>query len=148
MEKFINKKKKQYIGYMILFIVLIIVAHISLYLTDFAKIIVSKTWNSNPIFTPCILWSILSLVYSLRAKKLLKNEEKLKKAYIKETDERTLLIDKNATSLTCYISIIFLCIATVIFGFIDEKIYNVLLIVAIIEALILLLCILISKKKY
>lgn len=147
MEKFINKKKKQYIGYMIAFIVFFVIAMVSQFLVT-AGILVPKNYGSNPIFTACMAWSIVSLCYSIDAKRLLKNEEKLKKAYIKETDERTLLIEKNATVLTCKISVFILCIAFIIFGFIDEKIYNAMFAVIGIELTIYLLCKFICNKKY
>lgn len=73
----------------------------------------------------------------------LKNEEELKALYVKEHDERVLLISQKASSLTVIMMLIGLGIATVISVFFNSTIFLTLVVVTFIFA-----CVMIGTKRY
>lgn len=79
----------------------------------------------------------------MKSQKALKNEEELKALYVKEHDERVLLISQKASSLTVIMMLIGLGIATVISGFFNSTIFLTLVVVTFILA-----CVMIGTKRY
>lgn len=79
----------------------------------------------------------------MKCQKALKNEEELKVLYVKEHDERVLLISQKASSLTVIMMLIGLGIATVISGFFNSTIFLTLVVVTFIFA-----CVMLGTKRY
>ena len=65
--------------------------------------------------------------YLAKYMRALKNEAKLKKLFIEETDERTGLILRNASTLTVTVSLVVLGIAATIAGFFNSLVFFTLL---------------------
>lgn len=148
MEKFINKKKKQYKGYMIAFIVLLITTIIILLLCETGVLVpVFKNYNGI-IFGMFLAFSINLFENALKLKKLLKNPDELKEKYVEENDERNLFISKEVSSLAFCIFSYALVASLVIFAFIDKYILNILGCVTLGLFIIAIIAGIICKKKY
>ncbi len=70
---------------------------------------------------------IVLVYYTVRYSATLRNEEALKKIYIEETDERTLMIQQKSGSVGMELVTFGLVVAAVISGYFDQKVFLTLL---------------------
>jgi uncharacterized membrane protein len=82
-----------------------------------------KGFNSG-VFSAVVGLSILSIISNCLT---LRNEEKLKKLYIDENDERKLLIQQKSSSSTFNIVLYFLLLAAIVAGFFSKTVFFTLL---------------------
>ncbi len=83
------------------------------------------------------------IFYIIKCQKALNNEEELEALYIKEHDERELLISQKASSLTVVMMLIGLGISTVISGFFSSTTFLTLVVVTFVFA-----CVMVGTKLY
>ncbi|GAA4057475.1 hypothetical protein [Amphibacillus indicireducens] len=81
-------------------------------------------------------FSILIVLNIFKNFKALKSEKKLKKLYIKENDERTIMIMRKTGGIGINICIFGFAIATIIAGFFNETIFFTLLAATLYVALV------------
>lgn len=96
------------------------------------------------IFTAVEIVSVLQALFTLLA---LRNEEKMKKLYIKETDERTILITQKSGSSSFLILTFGLLLATITAGFFSETVFFTLLAAVAFIELVRILAALYYKRK-
>ena len=84
----------------------------------------------------------------LYVKRILKNEEKFKKFYIENTDERRVLLERNTIYMAATILIALLFIGALVFAYINFTVTITLLAVFFVFFAIILLTGLYYSKKY
>ncbi|MBE6533475.1 MAG: hypothetical protein E7678_00670 [Ruminococcaceae bacterium] len=146
MEKFKKNIKQKFIVTTIAYIVM------------FSAAIILSMLNAFEILTPVtgdtafcgglIGGGVVMLGHALNYRKGLKNEEKLKELYIKDTDERSVVIYKSTYSLASYLLVILMLIAAIIFAYINSVICYTLLTVLIVFAILISISSLYYNKKY
>ena len=127
MENFKKEWNKKIIIFITVAITFYITAIVLLILNELNILIpVSKSVMSG-IFSGCIGGGTSALVMGIYVKRTLKNEEKSKKAFIENTDERKLLIEKKAVYATSVALLAALIIGALIFAYINFAITVTLL---------------------
>lgn len=71
----------------------------------------------------CLSLLIVSLVEYIKCKRMLGSEEKMKADRIRINDERNVQIRTKATESTFNTLSLLICLAVLVFGFIDDKIF-------------------------
>lgn len=85
--------------------------------------------------------------YTVRILAALRNEESLKKLWVENTDERNILVDRQAGGISFKVSVMLLLIASVIASYFDFKVCMTLLgAVAAITLIRLVTCMIVSSQ--
>ena len=146
MEKFKKNIKQKFIVCTIAYAVMFSAALILSMLTAF-EILIPVTEDAA-FCGGLIGGGAVMLSHALNYRKGLKNEEKLKELYIKDTDERSVIIFKSTYSLASYLLVILMLIAAIIFAYINSVICYTLLTVLIVFAILISISSLYYNKKY
>ena len=146
MEKFKKNIKQKFIVCTIAYAVMFSAALILSMLTAF-EILIPVTGDAA-FCVGLIGGGAVMLSHALNYRKGLKNEEKLKELYIKDTDERSVIIFKSTYSLASYLLVILMLIAAIIFAYINSVICYTLLTVLIVFAILISISSLYYNKKY
>ena len=146
MEKFKKNIKQKFIVCTIAYAVMFSAALILSMLTAF-EILIPVTGDAG-FCGGLIGGGAVMLSHALNYRKGLKNEEKLKELYIKDTDERSVIIFKSTYSLASYLLVILMLIAAIIFAYINSVICYTLLTVLIVFAILISISSLYYNKKY
>ena len=146
MEKFKKNIKQKFIVCTIAYSVMFSAALILSMLTAF-EILIPVTGDAA-FCGGLIGGGAVMLSHALNYRKGLKNEEKLKELYIKDTDERSVIIFKSTYSLASYLLVILMLIAAIIFAYINSVICYTLLTVLIVFAILISISSLYYNKKY
>ena len=101
-------------------------------------------------FQTGILISVIGICifYIIRAIRVLKDDEKLKQLHIDETDERKLLVQQKANSMSMIVTTFVLVGGTAISGFFNETIFFTLLATCVVILIPANLLKLYYSKKY
>jgi len=142
MEAYRKKLKIRFIVYVILSVIMgILTAFIFTIITDNSLICGYRSGF-------CFSVTIMCIINSINIKQALSSEEKLKKKYIFETDERTIMIKQKASSFLSSFSYMFIAFAAIISSFFSETVFytlvGVVLFIAITQIAIVVYC----KIKY
>ena len=148
MEKYKISLKKKSITFITIAIALYVTAMVLEILYTFNILVPADQYIMSGIFSGCIGAGTSSLVMGLYVKRILKNEEKFKKFYIENTDERKVLLERNAIYMAATILICLLCIVALVFAYIDFTVTVTLLAVFFVFFAIILLTGLYYTKKY
>ena len=119
MEKYKISLKKKSITFITIAIALYVIAMVLEILYTFNILVPADQYIMSGIFSGCIGAGTSSLVMGLYVKRILKNEEKFKKFYIENTDERRLLLERKAIYMAATILIVLLFIVALVFAYID-----------------------------
>lgn len=125
MDKFKKRVKLRVIGLMVIFLSLI-GSYFSLFLNQDKLSYMPErimSFNSGVLFSIGILL-LIGIFKNLRS---MKNEKDLKKLYIKENDERIIMIMQKTGAIGINICILGLGFATMIAGFFNEVVFFTLL---------------------
>ena len=95
MEKYKISLKKKSITFITIAIALYVTAVVLEILYVLKVLVPADQYIMSGIFSGCIGGGTSSLVMGLYVKRILKNEEKFKKFYIENTDERRVLLERN-----------------------------------------------------
>ena len=148
MENFKKDLKKKSTVFISIAIALYVIAMVLEILYTFNILVPADQYIMSGIFSGCIGAGTSSLVMGLYVKRILKNEEKFKKFYIENTDERRLLLERKAIYMAATILIVLLFIVALVFAYIDFTITVTLLAVFFVFFAIILLTGLYYAKKY
>ena len=148
MEKYKISLKKKSITLITIAIALYVTAMVLEILYTFNILVPADQYIMSGIFSGCIGAGTSSLVMGLYVKRILKNEEKFKKFYIENTDERRLLLERKAIYMAATILIVLLFIVALVFAYIDLTVTVTLFAVFFVFFAIILLAGLYYAKKY
>lgn len=148
MENFKKTLKKRFITYMTLAIALYVTAIVLEILYVLNVLVPADQYIMSGIFSGCIGAGTSSLIMGLYVKRILKNEEKFKNFYIKNTDERRVLLERNTVYMAATILIALLFIVALVFAYIDFTVTVTLFAVLFVFLAIILLTGLYYSKKY
>lgn len=148
MEKYKISLKKKSITLITIAIALYVTAMVLEILYTFNILVPADQYIMSGIFSGCIGAGTSSLVMGLYVKRILKNEEKFKKFYIENTDERRLLLERKAIYMAATILIVLLFIVALVFAYIDLTVTVTLFAVFFVFFAIILLTGLYYAKKY
>ena len=148
MEKYKISLKKKSITLITIAIALYVTAMVLEILYTFNILVPADKYIMSGIFSGCIGAGTSSLVMGLYVKRILKNEEKFKKFYIENTDERRLLLERKAIYMAATILIVLLFIVALVFAYIDLTVTVTLFAVFFVFFAIILLAGLYYAKKY
>ena len=148
MEKYKISLKKKSITLITIAIALYVTAMVLEILYVLNVLVPADQYIMSGIFSGCIGAGTSSLVMGLYVKRILKNEEKFKKFYIENTDERRLLLERNTIYMAATILIVLLFIVALVFAYIDLTVTVTLLAVFFVFFAIILLAGLYYAKKY
>lgn len=148
MEKFKKTLKKRFITYMTLAIALYVTAIVLEILYVLNVLVPADQYIMSGIFSGCIGAGTSSLIMGLYVKRILKNEEKFKKFYIENTDERRVLLERNTVYMAATILIALLFIVALVFAYINFTVTITLFAVFFVFFAIILLTGLYYSKKY
>lgn len=148
MEKYKIGLKKKSITLITIAIALYVTAVVLEILYTFNILVPADQYIMSGIFSGCIGAGTSSLVMGLYVKRILKNEEKFKKFYIKNTDERRVLLERNTIYMAATILIALLGIGALVFAYINFTVTITLFAVFFVFFAIILLTGLYYSKKY
>lgn len=148
MEKYKISLKKKSITFITIAIALYVTAVVLEILYVLNVLVPADQYIMSGIFSGCIGAATSSLVMGLYVKRILKNEEKFKKFYIENTDERRVLLERNTIYMAATILISLLCIVALVFAYINLTVTITLLAVFFVFFAIILLTGLYYSKKY
>ena len=148
MEKYKISLKKKSITFITIAIALYVTAMVLEILYVLNVLVPADQYIMSGIFSGCIGAGTSSLVMGLYVKRILKNEEKFKKFYIENTDERRLLLERKAIYMAATILIVLLFIVALVFAYIDLTVTVTLFAVFFVFFAIILLAGLYYAKKY
>ena len=148
MENFKKDLKKKSTVFISIAIALYVIAMVLEILYTFNILVPADQYMMSGIFSGCIGAGTSSLVMGLYVKRILKNEEKFKKFYIENTDERRLLLERKAIYMAATILIVLLFIVALVFAYIDLTVTVTLFAVFFVFFAIILLTGLYYAKKY
>ena len=148
MEKYKISLKKKSITYITIAIALYVTAMVLEILYVLNVLVPADQYIMSGIFSGCIGAGTSSLVMGLSVKRILKNEEKFKKFYIENTDERRVLLERNTVYMAATILMVLLFIVALVFAYIDFTVTVTLFAVFFVFFAIMLLTGLYYKKKY
>lgn len=148
MEKYKISLKKKSITLITIAIALYVTAVVLEILYTFNILVPADQYIMSGIFSGCIGAGTSSLVMGLYVKRILKNEEKFKKFYIENTDERRVLLERKAIYMAATILIVLLFIVALVFAYIDLTVTVTLFAVFFVFFAIILLTGLYYAKKY
>lgn len=148
MEKYKISLKKKSITFITIAIALYVTAVVLEILYTFNILVPADKYIMSGIFSGCIGAGTSSLVMGLYVKRILKNEEKFKKFYIENTDERRVLLERKAIYMAATILIALLFIVALVFAYIDLTVTVTLFAVFFVFFAIILLTGLYYSKKY
>ena len=148
MEKYKISLKKKSITFITIAIALYVTAVVLEILYVLKVLVPADQYIMSGIFSGCIGAGTSSLVMGLYVKRILKNEEKFKKFYIENTDERRLLLERKAIYMAATILIVLLFIVALVFAYIDLTVTVTLFAVFFVFFAIILLAGLYYAKKY
>ena len=148
MENFKKDLKKKSTVFISIAIALYVIAMVLEILYTFNILVPADQYIMSGIFSGCIGAGTSSLVMGLYVKRILKNEEKFKKFYIENTDERRLLLERKAIYMAATILIVLLFIVALVFAYIDLTVTVTLFAVFFVFFAIILLAGLYYAKKY
>ena len=148
MEKYKISLKKKSITFITIAIALYVTAVVLEILYILNVLVPADQYIMSGIFSGCIGAGTSSLVMGLYVKRILKNEEKFKKFYIENTDERRVLLERNTIYMASTILISLLCIVALVFAYINLTVTITLFAVFFVFFAIILLTGLYYSKKY
>ena len=148
MEKYKISLKKKSITLITIAIALYVTAVVLEILYVLNVLVPADQYIMSGIFSGCIGAGTSSLVMGLYVKRILKDEEKFKKFYIENTDERRVLLERNTIYIAATILISLLCIVALVFAYINLTVTITLLAVFFVFFAIILLTGLYYSKKY
>lgn len=148
MENFKKDLKKKSTVFISIAIALYVIAMVLEILYTFNILVPADQYIMSGIFSGCIGAGTSSLVMGLYVKRILKNEEKFKKFYIENTDERRVLLERKAIYMAATILIVLLFIVALVFAYIDLTVTVTLFAVFFVFFAIILLTGLYYAKKY
>ena len=148
MEKYKISLKKKSITLITIAIALYVTAVVLEILYVLNVLVPADQYIMSGIFSGCIGAATSSLVMGLYVKRILKNEEKFKKFYIENTDERRVLLERNTIYMAATILIALLFIGALVFAYINFTVTITLLAVFFVFFAIILLTGLYYSKKY
>ena len=148
MENFKKDWNKKFIVFIAVAIAFYVTAMVLEILYTFNILVPADQYIMSGIFSGCIGAGTSSLVMGLYVKRILKNEEKFKKFYIENTDERRLLLERKAIYMAATILIVLLFIVALVFAYIDLTVTVTLFAVFFVFFAIILLAGLYYAKKY
>jgi hypothetical protein len=142
MEAYRKKLKTRFVVYVILSVIMGVMT--AFVLTDV---------NGNSLicgyrFGFCFSVTIICIVNSVNIKQALSLEEQLKKKYIFETDERTIMIKQKASSFLSSFSYMFIAFAAIISSFFSETVFYTLVGVVLFLAITQIAIVVYCKIKY
>lgn len=135
MEKYKQKIKKRSMLYLMLFTIL----NVTLTFVSINRIPILEIDSMVKGFSSglCVAFDFLLLYLSIRDRVIISSDEKLKKNYIKENDERKKYIRQFVGAPTTLIIYFVLVFATVISGFVNKIVFLTLIGVDIVIGLII-----------
>lgn len=148
MEKYKISLKKKSITFITIAIALYVTAVVLEILYVLNVLVPADQYIMSGIFSGCIGAGTSSLIIGLYVKRILKNEEKFKKFYIENTDERRVLLERNTIYMAATILISLLCIVALVFAYINLTVTITLFAVFFVFFAIILLTGLYYSKKY
>ena len=148
MEKYKISLKKKSITFITIAIALYVTAVVLEILYVLNVLVPADQYVMSGIFSGCIGAGTSSLIIGLYVKRILKNEEKFKKFYIENTDERRVLLERNTIYMAATILISLLCIVALVFAYINLTVTITLFAVFFVFFAIILLTGLYYSKKY
>ena len=148
MEKYKISLKKKSITFITIAIALYVTAVVLEILYVLNVLVPADQYVMSGIFSGCIGAATSSLIMGLYVKRILKNEEKFKKFYIENTDERRVLLERNTIYMAATILISLLCIVALVFAYINLTVTITLFAVFFVFFAIILLTGLYYSKKY
>ena len=148
MEKYKISLKKKSITLITIAIALYVTAVVLEILYVLNVLVPADQYIMSGIFSGCIGAGTSSLVMGLYVKRILKDEEKFKKFYIENTDERRVLLERNTIYMAATILIALLFIGALVFAYINFTVTITLLAVFFVFFAIILLTGLYYSKKY
>ena len=119
MEKYKISLKKKSITFITVAIALYVTAVVLEILYVLNVLVPADQYIMSGIFSGCIGAGTSSLIMGLYVKRILKNEEKFKKFYIENTDERRVLLERNTIYMAATILIALLFIGALVFAYIN-----------------------------
>ena len=148
MEKYKISLKKKSITFITIAIALYVTAVVLEILYVLNVLVPADQYIMSGIFSGCIGAGTSSLIMGLYVKRILKNEEKFKKFYIENTDERRVLLERNTIYMAATILISLLCIVALVFAYINFTVTITLVAVFFVFFAIILLTGIYYSKKY
>lgn len=148
MEKYKISLKKKSITFITIAIALYVTAVVLEILYVLNVLVPADQYIMSGIFSGCIGTGTSSLIMGLYVKRILKNEEKFKKFYIENTDERRVLLERNTIYMAATILIALLFIGALVFAYINFTVTITLFAVFFAFFAIILLIGLYYSKKY
>ena len=148
MEKYKISLKKKSITFITIAIALYVTAVVLEILYVLNVLVPADQYIMSGIFSGCIGTGTSSLIMGLYVKRILKNEEKFKKFYIENTDERRVLLERNTIYMAATILIALLFIGALVFAYINFTVTITLFAVFFVFFAIILLTGLYYSKKY
>ena len=148
MEKYKISLKKKSITFITIAIALYVTAVVLEILYVLNVLVPADQYVMSGIFSGCIGAGTSSLIMGLYVKRILKNEEKFKKFYIENTDERRVLLERNTIYMAATILIALLFIGALVFAYINFTVTITLFAVFFVFFAIILLIGLYYSKKY
>ena len=148
MEKYKISLKKKSITFITIAIALYVTAVVLEILYVLNVLVPADQYIMSGIFSGCIGAGTSSLIMGLYVKRILKNEEKFKKFYIENTDERRVLLERNTIYMAATILIALLFIGALVFAYINFTVTITLFAVFFVFFAIILLIGLYYSKKY
>ena len=148
MEKYKISLKKKSITFITIAIALYVTAVVLEILYVLNVLVPADQYVMSGIFSGCIGAGTSSLIMGLYVKRILKNEEKFKKFYIENTDERRVLLERNTIYMAATILIALLFIGALVFAYINLTVTITLFAVFFVFFAIILLTGLYYTKKY
>ena len=148
MEKYKISLKKKSITFITIAIALYVTAVVLEILYILNVLVPADQYIMSGIFSGCIGAGTSSLVMGLYVKRILKNDEKFKKFYIENTDERRVLLERNTIYIAATILIALLFVGALVFAYINFTVTITLIAVFFVFFAIILLTGLYYSKKY
>ena len=148
MENFKKDWNKKFIVFIAVAIAFYVTAMVLEILYTSNILVPADQYIMSGIFSGCIGAGTSSLIIGLYVKRILKNEEKFKKFYIENTDERRVLLERNTIYIAATILIALLFIGALVFAYINFTVTITLFAVFFVFFTIILLTGLYYSKKY
>ena len=148
MEKFLKTQKKRLTIYRIVYILAFVAGFVSMLLETLGILSSAEGLPRFPIFSLCMGVAGAMIGNAVATKKTLKNEEKQRKKYIAETDERLLLIGKQTAHMSFLTTLVLLLGGAFVFAFIDATVFRTLMSVLAVELVAMIVWDIYYRKKY
>ena len=148
MEKFLKAQKKKLIIYRIVYILAFVTGFAGMLLEELGILSAAEGLSRFPIFSLCMGVAGAMIGNAVATKKTLKDEEKQKKKYIAETDERLLLIGKLSAHMSFLTTLVLLLVGAFVFAFVDATVFRTLMGVLSVELVTMIFWDIYYRKKY